>query len=167
MSHNPDIYLLYEYMDKIPLTVRIKVQLDEKIDAAVLTKAAQEAITRYPYFSVQVGLDEGQNYTLEHNDRPIAVLPEKNGARQRRGQRSPFCDHLQRRLYLVQLFSCALRRAGRLVLDQDDAVSVYDREIRSADAACGSQARRLFRDRGRALLSGRGQAAEGRADLAL
>lgn len=78
MSHNPDIYLLYEYMDKIPLTVRIKVQLDEKIDAAVLTKAAQEAITRYPYYSVQVGLDEGQNFILEHNDRPIAVLPEKD-----------------------------------------------------------------------------------------
>lgn len=78
MRHNPDIYLLYEYMEKIPFTVRIKVQLDEKIDAAALTKAAQEAIARYPYFSVQVGLDEGQNYTLEHNDRPIAVLPEKD-----------------------------------------------------------------------------------------
>ena len=78
MSHNPDIYLLYEYMEKLPFTVRIKVQLDEKIDAAVLTEAAREAFGRYPYFSVQVGLDEGQNYTLNHNVRPIAVLPEKD-----------------------------------------------------------------------------------------
>lgn len=65
-------------MEKIPLTVRIKVQLDEKIDADKLTQAANEAIGRYPYFSVQVGLDEGQNYTLQHNAKPIAVLPEKD-----------------------------------------------------------------------------------------
>ena len=78
MSHNPDIYLLYEYMEKIPFTVRIKVRLDEKIDADVLTDAAREAIGRFPYFAVQVGVDEGQNYTLKHNVRPIAVLPEKD-----------------------------------------------------------------------------------------
>ncbi len=78
MKRNPDIYLLYEYMEKIPLTVRIKVQLDEKIDADKLTEAACEAIGRYPYFSVQVGLDEGQNYTLQQNTEPIAVLPEKD-----------------------------------------------------------------------------------------
>ena len=32
----------------------------------------------FPYFSVKVGLDAGQNYTLEHNDKPVAVLPEKD-----------------------------------------------------------------------------------------
>ncbi len=78
MSKNPDRYLLYEYMDKVPFTVRMKVLLDTPVDRAMLTDAAQEAIGRLPYFSVKVGLDEGQNYTLEHNDRPIAVLPEKD-----------------------------------------------------------------------------------------
>lgn len=78
MKHNPDIYLLYEYMEKVPFTVRMKVCLDAPVDAALLTEAAQEAIGRLPYFSVRVGLDAGQNYTLEHNDRPVAVLPEKD-----------------------------------------------------------------------------------------
>ena len=78
MSKNPDSYLLYEYMDKVPFTVRMKVLLDAPVDRAMLTDAAQEAIGRLPYFSVKVGLDGGQNYTLEHNDRPIAVLPEKD-----------------------------------------------------------------------------------------
>lgn len=78
MSNNPDSYLLYEYMEKLPFTVRFKVQLDAPVDAGLLDKAAQEAIKRFPYFSVKVGLDEGQNYTLTHNVRPIAVLPEKD-----------------------------------------------------------------------------------------
>lgn len=78
MKHNPDIYLLYEYMEKIPFTVRMKVCLDAPVDAALLTEAAQEAIGRFPYFSVRVGLDAEENYTLEHNDRPVAVLPEKD-----------------------------------------------------------------------------------------
>lgn len=76
MRKNPDIYLLYEYMEKVPFTVRMKACLDATVDVDILTKAAQDAIGRFPYFSVKVGLDEGQNYTLEHNDRPIAVIPE-------------------------------------------------------------------------------------------
>lgn len=78
MNKNPDIYLLYEYMEKMSFTVRFKVQLDAPIDEKLLDKAAQEAIERFPYFKVQVGLDEAQNYTLMHNVRPIAVLPEKD-----------------------------------------------------------------------------------------
>ena len=78
MSKNPDSYLLYEYMNKVPFTVRMKFLLDAPVDSAMLTDAAQEAIGRLPYFSVKVRLDAGQNYTLEHNDRPIAVLPEKD-----------------------------------------------------------------------------------------
>ncbi|MCR5403921.1 MAG: hypothetical protein K6E91_08925 [Butyrivibrio sp.] len=77
MHKNPDIYLLYEYMDKIPFTVRMKFYLDSKVDEMLLEKAAQEVFERFPYFSVKVGLDEGQNYTLEHNDKPIAVIPAK------------------------------------------------------------------------------------------
>lgn len=53
MSKNPDIYLLYEYMEKIPFAVRFKVQLDAPIDSELLDRAAQEAIKRFPYFSVK------------------------------------------------------------------------------------------------------------------
>ena len=78
MNNNPDTYLLYEYMEKVPFTVRYKFELDSLVDAALLKSAANEAIKRFPYFSVKVGLDEGQNYTLEHNDEPLAVIPEKD-----------------------------------------------------------------------------------------
>lgn len=78
MKHNPDIYLLYEYMDKLPFTLRIKVRLDEQINPSILNEIADEAFSRFPYFSVQVGLDENENYTIEHNDRPIRVLPEED-----------------------------------------------------------------------------------------
>ena len=80
-SHNPDIYLLYEYMDKISFTLRLQYQLDEPVDPALLNEAAQEAIVRFPYYRVQVGLDAGQNYTLEPNERPLAVLPEEDRRR--------------------------------------------------------------------------------------
>ena len=75
---NPDTHLLYEYMNKLPYTVRMKVRLDVPIEATLLSDAAQEAIARLPYFSVRVGVDESQSYTLDHNDMPIAVLPEKD-----------------------------------------------------------------------------------------
>ena len=78
MSKNPDVYLLYEYSDKISFTVRMKVCLDCTVDPEMLREASQEAISRFPYFRVQIGLDEKQNILLEPNDRPIAVLPEKD-----------------------------------------------------------------------------------------
>ena len=76
MANNPDVYLLYEYMKKNAFTVRIKVDLPDPVDEELLNQATQEAITRFPYFSVRVALDEGENYILLHNDRPLPVLPE-------------------------------------------------------------------------------------------
>ena len=58
MSKNPDVYLLYEYSDKISFTVRMKVCLDCTVDPEMLREASQEAISRFPYFRVQIGLDE-------------------------------------------------------------------------------------------------------------
>ena len=78
MPHNPDIYLLYEYMQKIPFTFRVKVRLDAPVDADILNRTAQEAISRYPYFSVEIGLDGGGNYTLNHNSRPLVVMKEED-----------------------------------------------------------------------------------------
>jgi hypothetical protein len=78
MKSNPDIFLLYEYMKKISFTVRVKVILDEAVDGELLYQAAQEAIKRFPYFSVSVGLDGRENYFLAPNTRPLPVLPEKD-----------------------------------------------------------------------------------------
>ena len=64
MATNPDVYLLYEYRKKNAFTVRMKITLDEAVDEALLTQAASEAMTRFPYYSVKVSLDEGENYIL-------------------------------------------------------------------------------------------------------
>ncbi|MBR2256398.1 MAG: hypothetical protein IJ899_03455 [Blautia sp.] len=79
MAVNPDVYLLYEYMKKNAFTVRVKANLSEPVDGKLLKQAAEEAMTRFPYFSVRVGLDEDENYILLPNDRPIPVLPEQKG----------------------------------------------------------------------------------------
>ena len=73
---NPDVYLLYEYSKKNAFTVRFKVVLSEPVDEPLLKTAAEEAMTRFPYYSVKVGLDEEENYVLLPNDRPVPVLPE-------------------------------------------------------------------------------------------
>ena len=78
MAQNPDVYLLYEYMKKNAFTARIKVRLSETIDEELLTQAAREAMTRFPYFSVSVELDLDENYVLLPNKEPIAVLPERD-----------------------------------------------------------------------------------------
>ena len=76
MANNPDVYLLYEYRKKNAFTVRVKADLSVAVDEMILKQAAHEAMTRFPYFSVRIELDEGENYCLLPNDRPIAVLPE-------------------------------------------------------------------------------------------
>ena len=78
MANNPDVYLLYEYRKKNAFTVRVKVTMSEAVDEALLTEAAEEAMTRFPYYSKKVGLDEGENYILLPNERKIKVLPEKD-----------------------------------------------------------------------------------------
>ena len=80
MATNPDVYLLYEYRKKNAFTVRMKITLDEAVDEALLTQAASEAMTRFPYYSVKVDLDEGENYVLLPNDRQIKVCRRKMSA---------------------------------------------------------------------------------------
>ncbi len=73
-----DTYLLYEYMKKVSFTARILVKLNENADPGLLNEAAQEAITRLPYFAVKIRVDEGGSFVLDHNDNPIPVIPEEN-----------------------------------------------------------------------------------------
>ena len=74
MAGNPDVYLLYEYSKKNAFTVRYKVTLSEPVDEELLTQAAREAMTRFPYYSVKVGLDEGLPFTV--SDRQIRHMPD-------------------------------------------------------------------------------------------
>ncbi len=78
MNSKYDTYLLYEYMKKVSFTVRILVKLNENVDPKLLNEAAQEAITRFPYFAVKVRVDESGAFAFDHNENPIPVLPEEN-----------------------------------------------------------------------------------------
>ena len=77
MEKYPDTYLLYEYMKKLPYTVRIKIELTEPVDEMLLKQASAESSGRFPYFAVRVELSSG-GYVLKHNETPIPVLPEED-----------------------------------------------------------------------------------------
>ena len=56
MSKNPDLYLLYEYSDKLPFTVRMKVCLDCTVDPEIPTFCFQSVVFRtMPVFLVSGG----------------------------------------------------------------------------------------------------------------
>ena len=74
-DYQPDSYALYELRPYMPYntSVRIMVELTEEVDGDILDVAANTAIKRYPYFSVQIEGKDGK-FVLAHNSRPIAVL---------------------------------------------------------------------------------------------
>ena len=133
---NPDTHLFYEYMDKLPFTVRMKIRLDAPVDATLLDEAAQGAIIRFPYFGVRLGLDETQSYTLRHNGMPLPVLPKRRapGPRKRRSQMPSLCHHLARRLCVVQLPPRHLRCLRRALLDYVHALSYLSKVYEPLDA---------------------------------
>ena len=45
---NPDTHLFYEYMDKLPFTVRMKILLDAPVDATLLDEAARGRSSTFP-----------------------------------------------------------------------------------------------------------------------
>lgn len=67
-NYQPESYLLYDR----PYNCRIRVELDEEIDGELLSKVANTAIKRYPYFKVYVAVND-EKYELKPNDRPIVV----------------------------------------------------------------------------------------------
>ena len=58
--------------------MRILVKLKENVDQKLLNEAAQEAITRFPYFAVKVRVEDSGSFAFDHNENPIPVLPEEN-----------------------------------------------------------------------------------------
>ena len=75
MKYSKDTYRLYESESLIASCMRIAVTMKDDVDAKVLEQAANEAIRRYPYFAVKVGVDSRGAYTLSPNAERIAVLP--------------------------------------------------------------------------------------------
>ena len=65
-------------------TIRTCIELKEPVDAVALRKAADSAITRYPYFSVKL-VKKDESYVMLHNDAPLTVLP--------RGEAIPLGGH--------------------------------------------------------------------------
>ena len=75
MKYSIDTYRLYQSEKMFSHTVRIHVRMKDKVDIAVLYKAVNTAMKRYPYFAVRVTLDEDGGYILLPNKKRIVVMP--------------------------------------------------------------------------------------------
>ena len=53
-------------------TIRTCIEMKEPVDAGALRKAADSAITRYPYFSVKL-IRKGEAYVMLPNDAPLPI----------------------------------------------------------------------------------------------
>ena len=71
----PDTYLLYETRKNAPsnTNIRFALEITEDVNGDVLRVAVNEAIKRYPYFSVRVEIKDG-SYILVPNALPIVVM---------------------------------------------------------------------------------------------
>ena len=74
----PDTYLLYETRANAPsnTNIRFALEITEDVNGEVLSVAVNEAIKRYPYFSVRIEI-ENENYVLVPNNLPIVVMKTK------------------------------------------------------------------------------------------
>lgn len=74
----PDTYLLYETRPNAPsnTSIRFVLEIAEDIRGEALSEAVNEAIKRYPYFSVRVKTQDG-SFTLVPNSLPIVVMKTK------------------------------------------------------------------------------------------
>lgn len=71
----PDTYLLYETRPNASsnTNIRFALEITEDINGEALREAANEAIKRYPYFSVRISKENG-SYAFVPNNLPIAVM---------------------------------------------------------------------------------------------
>lgn len=74
----PDTYLLYETRPNAPSNTNIRFALEttEDINGDILNEAVNEAIKRYPYFSVRLKNENG-SLVFAPNELPIAVMKTK------------------------------------------------------------------------------------------
>ena len=69
-----DSYLLYELKKRDVFSVKIRVILKEQVNGEVLSKAAEKAFQRFPYYRKTVSLNEEGAYVFEPCDKPVAVI---------------------------------------------------------------------------------------------
>lgn len=71
----PDTYLLYETRPNASsnTNIRFALEITEDINGEILNEAANEAIKRYPYFSVRIEIENG-SYVLIPNSLPVVVM---------------------------------------------------------------------------------------------
>ncbi len=74
----PDTYLLYETRPNAPsnTSIRFVLEIAEDVQGDILNEAVNEAIQRYPYFSVRVKVEDG-SYVFVPNHLPIVVMKTK------------------------------------------------------------------------------------------
>lgn len=74
----PDTYLLYETRPNAPsnTSIRFVLEIAEDVRGDILNEAVNEAIQRYPYFSVRVKIEDG-GYVFVPNRLPIVVMKTK------------------------------------------------------------------------------------------
>lgn len=74
----PDTYLLYETRPDASsnTNIRFALEITEDINGEILSEAANEAIKRYPYFSVRIKIENG-SYIFVPNSLPIVVMKTK------------------------------------------------------------------------------------------
>lgn len=144
--------------------MRIKVILDEPADAKLLNQVAQEAIKRFPYFSVCLGLDTHGNYTLSPNDRPLPVLPEEDSRLMLGSEKTN--GHLfaitwrDDKVYFNWAHSiCGAFGAMRWI--KTTLYQYMTKKIRRNHGSGGSEAHRHTRGRQRTVLSRSGAASQG------
>ena len=64
--------LMYAAGGDIKNTIRTDITFTEPVDKEALVYAANEAVKRFPYFSVRL-VRRGEEYVLEHNSKPFVV----------------------------------------------------------------------------------------------
>lgn len=71
----PDTYLLYETRPNASsnTNIRFALEITENVNGDILYEAVNEAIKRYPYFSVRIEIETG-SYAFIPNSLPIAVM---------------------------------------------------------------------------------------------
>ena len=65
--------LLYAVADDFYSSFKLTVTMRDAVDHAVLSRAVESAMTRYPYFKV-TPVREGESIMLEYNTRPVPVF---------------------------------------------------------------------------------------------
>lgn len=74
----PDTYLLYETRPNASsnTSIRFALEITEDVNGEILSEAVNEAIKRYPYFSVRIKIENG-SYIFVPNSLPIVAMKTK------------------------------------------------------------------------------------------